>query len=315
MNFSDFDSKAEQAIAAEVHMISGCADSQTSADVTNVGGDFSLPNPQGRAGGACTAALLEVLYGNGGNVSWVGALREMRTNLLNRGYDQVPQLTSSRMIDVESPFKMVNDTDSYTAVRRAVLIGINYVGQQGQLSGCHNDVLNIKKYLENEQGFESRNITVLMDDGYHTAPTRANIMNAYRQVVRESMPGDSVFCHYSGHGGRVRDYSGDEDDGYDETLIPVDFQSAGQILDDDLLKELVQPMSKGVLLTCLMDCCHSGTVLDLPYRFTADGDVSEGMQRVPNFDFDSFGVALLAGCCLGECFGCLMNIGGMFFDE
>ena len=49
------------------------------------------------------------------------------------------------MIDVESPFKMVNDTDSYTAVRRAVLIGINYVGQQGELSGCHNDVLNIKK--------------------------------------------------------------------------------------------------------------------------------------------------------------------------
>ena len=61
------------------------------------------------------------------------------------GYDQVPQLTSSRMINVEGPFKMVNETDSYTAVRRAVLIGINYVGQQGQLSGCHNDVLNIKK--------------------------------------------------------------------------------------------------------------------------------------------------------------------------
>ena len=49
---------------------------------------------------------------------------------------------------------------------------------------------------------------------------------------------------------------GDEDDGYDETLIPVDFQKAGQIRDDDLLKILVHPMREGVTMTCLMDCCH-----------------------------------------------------------
>ena len=51
-------------------------------------------------------------------------------------------------------------------------------------------------------------------------------------------------------------FSGDEDDGYDETLIPVDFQKSGQIRDDDLLKILVHPMPAGVTMTCLMDCCH-----------------------------------------------------------
>jgi hypothetical protein len=59
---------------------------------------------------------------------------------------------------------------------------------------------------------------------------------------------------------------------YDETLIPVDFKTAGQIVDDDILKILVKPMAAGVTVTVLMDCCHSGTVLDLPYRFGADED-------------------------------------------
>jgi hypothetical protein len=37
-----------------------------------------------------------------------------------------------------------------------------------------------------------------------------------------------------------------------------------------VLKILVKPMRNGVTCTVLMDCCHSGTVLDLPYKFGAD---------------------------------------------
>lgn len=47
--------------------------------------------------------------------------------------------------------------------------------------------------------------------------------------VRVSLPsflaGDAVFTHYSGHGGKLRDDDGDEKDGYDETLVPVDYTS------------------------------------------------------------------------------------------
>lgn len=270
-------------IPAEVNMISGCHDTQTSADanITN----FQLPDPAGRAGGACTAALLQVLY-NGGepqdcaDQSWVEVLRAMKRNLAAKGYEQVPQLSSSRMVDVNEPMRIVNHPNG---TKRAVLIGINYVGQNGELSGCHNDVRNISKYLQRCQGFSSSNMTVLMDDGRHEEPTYSNIMRAFEWVVRESQPGDTVFIHYSGHGGRVEDQDGDEDDGHDETLIPVDFQRKGQIRDDDLLKYLVKPLSQGVLMTCLMDCCHSGTVLDLPYNFIGDGEHFE-MERNDKFD-------------------------------
>jgi hypothetical protein len=107
---------------------------------------------------------------------------------------------------------------------------------------------------------------------------------------------------FSGHGGRLRDQDarsrsgytrmlrrqgggGDEDDGYDETLIPLDFRTTGQIRDDDLLRVLVSPMAAGVTMTCLMDSCHSGTVLDLPFRFTATG---HKMHRNEKFKKDRF---------------------------
>lgn len=99
---------------------------------------------------------------------------------------------------------------------KAVLIGINYEGQQGQLSGCHNDVKNIKKYLMKNQGFKEKDMIILMDDGRHHLPTKKNILEAFDRVVEYSNAGDVVFIHYSGHGGRVRDTSGDEADGYDE---------------------------------------------------------------------------------------------------
>lgn len=74
---------------------------------------------------------------------------------------------------------------------------------------------------------------ILMDDGRAHAPTRRNLEDAFARIAQYSNDGDVVFIHYSGHGGRVRDVSGDEADGYDSTLIPLDFQKTGQILDDD----------------------------------------------------------------------------------
>ena len=47
-----------------------------------------------------------------------------------------------------------------------------------------------------------------MDDGHHHAPTKQNIEQAFVRITQYSKAGDVVFVHYSGHGGRVRDYSG-----------------------------------------------------------------------------------------------------------
>ncbi|CAB9525977.1 Metacaspase-1 [Seminavis robusta] len=276
--------KAEGLIGAEVHMISGCRDEQTSADVSNVA-NFSLPDPAGRAGGACTSAMLKVLYADhkkpDDDLSYQEVLLKMREILQGQRFTQIPQLSSSRSLNIKNKFAIV--PDDFSGTRRAVMIGINYVGQQGELSGCHNDVKNMIEYIKDIHGFEDENITILMDDGENISPTYENIMNAYKKLVEEAEPGDACFCHYSGHGGKIRDDDGDEKDGYDETLVPLDYGSAGQIRDDDIYKTLVLPMKKGVNLTSVMDCCHSGTVLDLPFVFVADGSQEE-MTIKPDFD-------------------------------
>lgn len=232
----------------------------------------------------------------------------MRDVLDEKGFEQIPQLTSSRMIDVHESFAITPTDGSFSHknnTQRAVLIGINYTGQSGELSGCHNDVHNVAKYLMEVQGFKKENVTILMDDGAHKPPTKAGIVNAYKRLVKESKEGDVAFCHYSGHGGRLPDDNGDEEDGYDETLIPVDYDKKGQIRDDDLLKILVHPLQEGVTMTCLMDCCHSGTVLDLPYRFTSDGDLEE-MEINDRTNFKDAlwtGMGLGAGMAAGNAIG------------
>ena len=163
---------------------------------------------------------------------------------------------------------------------KSLLIGINYTGQKGQLRGCCHDVVTMKHVLSDlgltsvEGGYEER---ILVDDAeganlqdqVHGLPTRKNIMEGMAWLVQGAVPGDTLFLSYSGHGAQVPDKNGDEDDGYDETLVPVDFKSAGQIVDDEIFATLVAPLPAGVRLTAVMDCCHSGTVLDLPYAFVA----------------------------------------------
>jgi metacaspase-1 len=109
-----------------------------------------------------------------------------------------------------------------------------------------------KKYIMNVHGFAEENITVLMDDGEHESPTKANMINAYKKVIAESKSGDAIFLHYSGHGTKVKDDDGDDKDGYDEALVPLDYKEVGLLRDDDLYDILVKPMADGAHMVSLV---------------------------------------------------------------
>lgn len=78
-----------------------------------------------------------------------------------------------------------------------------------------------------------------------------------------------------GHGGQTPDEDGDEDDGYDEVIYPVDFRVAGHIVDDEMHRIMVKSLQPGVRLTAIFDSCHSGSALDLPYVYSTSGVLKE----------------------------------------
>jgi metacaspase-1 len=97
---------------------------------------------------------------------------------------------------------------------------------------------------------------------------------ALNWLVQGCQAGDSLVFHYSGHGKQQKDENGDEIDGFDETILPMDFQQEGVIVDDEINETIVRPLPHGVKLHAIVDACHSGTVLDLPFlcRMTASVD-------------------------------------------
>ncbi|RAK94130.1 hypothetical protein BO79DRAFT_134289 [Aspergillus costaricaensis CBS 115574] len=164
-----------------------------------------------------------------------------------------------------------------TGRRKALLIGINYIGQPNQLRGCINDVTNMSTFLNQKYGYRREDMVILTDDQKNpmSIPNKANILRAMQWLVKDAQPNDSLFIHFSGHGGRTPDLDGDEEDGYDDVIYPLDYRTAGHIVDDDMHAIMVRPLRPGVRLTAIFDSCHSGTALDLPYVYSTQGILKE----------------------------------------
>lgn len=143
---------------------------------------FGLPanTGPGGAGGACTNAMVLSLTKQP-ECTWIELLQNMRGVLKEKSFTQIPQLSSSRALSLQSNFSVRHPQSNGRT--RALYIGINYVGQQGELRGCHNDVAMMKKYVEESHGFDPSNVMVLMDDGQHREPTHSNIMAGFKWLV------------------------------------------------------------------------------------------------------------------------------------
>ena len=136
--------------------------------------------------------------------------------------------------------------------RVALCIGIDdYPREDARLHGCVNDAKAWARTLA-RLGFDAR--TLLNEQA-----TREGIVSSVTRMLQATQPGDTMVLQYAGHGTRLPDVDGDEDDAEDEAMCAYDFDDGQFVIDDDL-RAMFAHVPKGVGLTCFFDCCHSGTI-------------------------------------------------------
>ena len=173
--------------------------------------------------------------------------------------------------------------------KKALLIGCNYVGSPYELSGCINDIENIQNKLKSQYGF---NTILMMSDNTSKKPTKANILSEIKNLLTNTNSGDKIFLAFSGHGTYTKDASGDEKDGFDEMFVPLDFNC---ISDDEIKIVINNYLKKDVTLFALFDCCHSGTILDLRYKYF-DSENYDNASEDTN-EIETIGnIIMISGC-------------------
>lgn len=180
-----------------------------------------------------------------------------------------------------------------------ILIGVNYINspRELRLRGCWNDAYGLYSLLTSDFDFPVTSLDVLVDNVYDLSfkshkTSKSNILNSLIMLALKSWSDnlDKVVVSFSGHGTNISDRNGDETDGKDECICPSDCQYAGIISDDELLS-IFEKFNPSTRIYVIIDSCHSGSMLDLPYSTNDTSSVSSNHIKEIKPD-----IVMISGC-------------------
>lgn len=149
----------------------------------------------------------------------------------------------------------------------ALLVGISDYQCVNKYSGWNNihgkNDIDLLSPTLNKSGVS---VTCLQDK----EATKSGITKALNMLVSQCKDGDIVYLHFSTHGQPFEDLSGDEEDGWDESIVPVDapieytqgrYEGENHLIDDEL-QEYCTMIRKAIgiegMLYVIIDACHAG---------------------------------------------------------
>jgi len=132
---------------------------------------------------------------------------------------------------------------------RALCIGVNQYPVR-PLDGCVNDA--------KAWGAALLQLGATVDYLFDGEATYDGMKAAIGRLVDGAGSGDRLILQYSGHGTQLPARVDSEADGFNEAIVPVNFD-AGLLLVDDELADILRRINPSASITLFMDCCHSGT--------------------------------------------------------
>jgi hypothetical protein len=164
------------------------------------------------------------------------------------------------------------DTDpaaTMTTTHWAVIIGVSYYPRDRCLQGSVQDAKTVKHYLE--EGATMLTATTPMSpssgrpiEELKLWPTSVSVVSALKRILDKAQPGDFVYLHYSGHGMQTPSDAPPGPNSTGElTLILFDDDENGSsyLRGSHLAGALRKMVEKGLLVTLVLDCCFSESVI------------------------------------------------------
>lgn len=152
---------------------------------------------------------------------------------------------------------------SLAGTRRALVIGVGTYEDPAwiRINGDRDVRLVVDMLGRNDY----RDITTLTDKN----ATKSAIVKEFETLAERCAEGDTIYIHFSGHGQRMTDIDGDEEDGWDESWIPYDAyrkycdkdHGEKHLCDDEigvLLTHIRKKVGESGLIAVVVDACHAG---------------------------------------------------------
>ena len=187
----------------------------------------------------------------------------------------------------------------HAQTKRGFLVGVSEYPQMGNNSWNNIHGANDVDLLSKNLKAQSFKITILKNK----AATATKIREGLKVFSNSCRSGDIVYLHFSCHGQPVEDLDGDENDGWDESLVPFDAMKVYQegkytgekhILDDELngyLKTIRTKVGPKGFVYVVIDACHAGSSYrgddeedDVIIRGTDQGFSMTNKQYIPRID-------------------------------